>query len=172
MHPGVATLANVDEARERRVAYQPTRPTAVSIGERRRPEPNGLPGYFRVDSVHQGDLDGVKGCTTSTPWMRSRNGRWWGLRPRSVNPTCCRCWQPIRTGDSDRLARSSAFPPIRGQGACAQSAYPRRRPADRPVRLPARGSAVRFRPAAGACAGRGLPGHAGNPRGGAGTPCQ
>ena len=47
--------------RQRRVAYQPTRPTPVSIGERRRPEPNGRPGYLRVDTVHQGDLDGVKG---------------------------------------------------------------------------------------------------------------
>src|SRR5207249_1234789 len=34
--------------RQRRVAYQPTRPTPVSIGERRRPEPNGRPGYLRV----------------------------------------------------------------------------------------------------------------------------
>lgn len=32
--------------RQRRVVYQPTRPT---------------PGYLRVDTVHQGDLDGVKG---------------------------------------------------------------------------------------------------------------
>ena len=47
--------------RERRVAYQPTRPTPVSIGERRRPEPLGRPGYLRVDTVHQGDQDGVKG---------------------------------------------------------------------------------------------------------------
>src|SRR5216683_7746571 len=47
--------------RKRRVAYQPTRPTQVSIGERRRPEPDGRPGYLRVDTVHQGDLDGVKG---------------------------------------------------------------------------------------------------------------
>jgi len=47
--------------RQRRVAYQPTRPTPVSIGERRRPEPNGRPGYLRVDTVHQGDLEGVKG---------------------------------------------------------------------------------------------------------------
>jgi transposase InsO family protein len=47
--------------RQRRVAYQPTRPTPVSIGERRRPEPGGRPGYLRVDTVHQGDLDGVKG---------------------------------------------------------------------------------------------------------------
>jgi transposase InsO family protein len=47
--------------RHRRVAYQPTRPTAVSIGERRKPDPQGRPGYLRVDTVHQGDLDGVKG---------------------------------------------------------------------------------------------------------------
>jgi len=47
--------------RQRRVAYQPTRPTQVSIGERRRPEPEGRPGYLRVDTVHQGDQDGVKG---------------------------------------------------------------------------------------------------------------
>jgi transposase InsO family protein len=44
----------------RRIVYQPTRPTQVSIGERRRPVPKG-PGYLRVDTVHQGDLDGIKG---------------------------------------------------------------------------------------------------------------
>lgn len=47
--------------REKRIAYQPTRPTTVSIGERRRPDPNGRPGYLRVDTVHQGDLEGTKG---------------------------------------------------------------------------------------------------------------
>ena len=47
--------------RERCMVYQATRPTKVSIGERRRPEPLGRPGYLRVDTVHQGDLDGVKG---------------------------------------------------------------------------------------------------------------
>jgi transposase InsO family protein len=47
--------------RELRVAYQPTRPTQVSIGERRRPDPQGRPGYLRVDTVHQGDQDGNKG---------------------------------------------------------------------------------------------------------------
>jgi transposase InsO family protein len=41
--------------------YEPTRPSAVSIGERRRPEPQGRPGYLRVDTVHQGDWDGAKG---------------------------------------------------------------------------------------------------------------
>jgi transposase InsO family protein len=47
--------------RQRLVTYQPTRPTPVAIGERRRPEPNGRPGYLRVDTVHQGDRDGAKG---------------------------------------------------------------------------------------------------------------
>ena len=47
--------------RQRRVAYQPTRPTQVAIGERRKPDPQGRPGFLRVDTVHQGDLDGVKG---------------------------------------------------------------------------------------------------------------
>src|SRR5438874_2601235 len=47
--------------RHRRVAYQPTRPTQVAIGERRKPDPRGQPGFIRVDTVHQGDVDGVKG---------------------------------------------------------------------------------------------------------------
>ena len=38
-----------------------TRSAQVTIVERRRPRPEGLPGYLRVDSVHQGDLDKVKG---------------------------------------------------------------------------------------------------------------
>ena len=47
--------------RRQRMDYQPTRPTAVSIGERRAPQPAGRPGYLRVDTVHQGDRDGAKG---------------------------------------------------------------------------------------------------------------
>lgn len=48
--------------RQQRVVYQPTRPSPVSIGERRRPDPKNRPGYLRVDTVHQGDdLDGTKG---------------------------------------------------------------------------------------------------------------
>ena len=47
--------------RKRNSSYQPTRPTPVSIGERRRPDPRGRPGYLRVDTVHQGDHEGQKG---------------------------------------------------------------------------------------------------------------
>ena len=38
-----------------------TRPARVSIAERRKPRPEGRPGFLRVDSVHQGDQDGTKG---------------------------------------------------------------------------------------------------------------
>lgn len=47
--------------RRQRGPIEPTRSTQVAIGERRRPRPDGEPGYLRVDSVHQGDFDGVKG---------------------------------------------------------------------------------------------------------------
>ena len=47
--------------RNLRRVWRRTRPTAVRIGVRRRPTPRGRPGYLRVDTVHQGDLDGVKG---------------------------------------------------------------------------------------------------------------
>ena len=41
--------------REKHFVYQPTRPTPVSIGERKRPDPQQRPGFLRVDTVHQGD---------------------------------------------------------------------------------------------------------------------
>ena len=41
--------------------YVRTRPAVVRIAERARPEPGGNPGYIRVDTVHQGDLNGNKG---------------------------------------------------------------------------------------------------------------
>ena len=54
----VAHLYNLRKSqryRERRLNYIKTRPTAVSIGERRKPDPQGQPGYLRLDTVHQGD---------------------------------------------------------------------------------------------------------------------
>ena len=44
-----------------RVVRATTKPTAAAIGERRKPRPEGRPGFVRVDSAHQGDLDGRKG---------------------------------------------------------------------------------------------------------------
>jgi transposase InsO family protein len=41
--------------------YTKTKPTVVNIGERARPNSGGRPGYIRVDTVHQGDLNREKG---------------------------------------------------------------------------------------------------------------
>jgi hypothetical protein len=60
----VAHLYNLRAAagyRARRQQWAKTRPTGIAIGERRAPQPDGHPGYLRIDSVHQGDEDGVKG---------------------------------------------------------------------------------------------------------------
>jgi transposase InsO family protein len=54
-------LRNRADYRRQAAVFQPTRPSGVSIGERRRPDPGGRPGYLRLDTVHQGDWDGAKG---------------------------------------------------------------------------------------------------------------
>ena len=63
-HISVSHLYNLRHStgyqRQRR-HFDKTRPTRSQIGERRKPNPKGQPGYLRVDTVHQGDLDGIKG---------------------------------------------------------------------------------------------------------------
>jgi transposase InsO family protein len=54
-------LRNSTVYRKSNPSYQPTRPTPIPIGERRKPQPHGSPGFLRIDTVHQGDLDGRKG---------------------------------------------------------------------------------------------------------------
>ena len=60
----VAHLYNLRKStgyiRHRRTVEK-TRPKASFIGERRKPKPNGQPGYIRIDTVHQGDWDRQKG---------------------------------------------------------------------------------------------------------------
>ena len=41
--------------------YTGTKPAVVKIAERARPDPGGRPGYIRIDTIHQGDLNGEKG---------------------------------------------------------------------------------------------------------------
>jgi hypothetical protein len=43
------------------VSFVKTRAVCNPIGLRKAPSPNGWAGYVRIDTVHQGDLDGVKG---------------------------------------------------------------------------------------------------------------
>jgi transposase InsO family protein len=60
----VSHLYNLRQSRsyrERRLTYTKTRPTGAAIGERRRPDPQGQPGYLRLDTVHQGDRPDEKG---------------------------------------------------------------------------------------------------------------
>ena len=44
-----------------RLTFRATRSTPVSIGKRRKPTPEGKPGFLRVDTVHLGDREGEKG---------------------------------------------------------------------------------------------------------------
>ena len=85
--------------RNTRGSFDKTRPAKVNIGERKKPLPAGRCGYLRVDSVHQGDLDGIKGVypeginISSTRWMKSLNSRScarWNVSARRI---CCRCWR-------------------------------------------------------------------------------
>lgn len=41
--------------------FDETRSAQVPIGKRMKPKPNGRPGFFRVDTVHQGDQANLKG---------------------------------------------------------------------------------------------------------------
>jgi transposase InsO family protein len=49
------------EYRQQRVHLTKTKPVCNPIGQRRAPAHGGRAGFVRIDSVHQGDLDGVKG---------------------------------------------------------------------------------------------------------------
>lgn len=54
-------LRGSDAYKESALTIGRTISVSRSIGIRKKPEPDGKPGYIRADTVHQGDLDGVKG---------------------------------------------------------------------------------------------------------------
>ena len=60
-------LRRSEPYRKQRLVWHHTRPAPVAIGMRKAPAPQGLPGYLwsfdhiRIDTVHQGDRDGMKG---------------------------------------------------------------------------------------------------------------
>ena len=63
-HISVSHLYNLRRAtgyQRRRRHFEKTRPTRSQIAQRRKPDPQGQPGHLRLDTVHQGDLDGIKG---------------------------------------------------------------------------------------------------------------
>jgi transposase InsO family protein len=61
--------------RNQAAVFEPTQSSSAAIGQRRKPDPQGRPGYVRVDTVHQGDHDGAKGVyhinavDTVTQWQ-------------------------------------------------------------------------------------------------------
>ncbi len=60
----VSHLYNLRQSKayqRQRLTFEKTRPKSSTIGERRKPCSNGQPGYIRIDTVHQGDLDKQKG---------------------------------------------------------------------------------------------------------------
>jgi len=50
-----------DHYKRQRRTFTKTQSRQISIGERRKPQSDGKPGYIRIDTVHQGDQDKVKG---------------------------------------------------------------------------------------------------------------
>ena len=59
--PHIYNLKKTNIYQSKTLHYTKTQATSVSIGERKKPQPYGKPGFLRVDSVHQGDLDKEKG---------------------------------------------------------------------------------------------------------------
>lgn len=60
----VAHLYNLRKSagyQAKRTTFVGTRPVRNAIGIRKAPAPDGRAGFVRIDTVHQGDLDGVKG---------------------------------------------------------------------------------------------------------------
>jgi transposase InsO family protein len=60
----VAHLYNLRAAKaykQHALVLAKTQPVKSSIGARKKPSPQGQPGYLRVDTVHQGDKDKAKG---------------------------------------------------------------------------------------------------------------
>jgi transposase InsO family protein len=71
----IYNLRHSERYRQSRVRMHHTQARGVSIAERRKPDPQGKPGYLRVDTVHQGQHDGqpgvyhVNAVDTVTQWQ-------------------------------------------------------------------------------------------------------
>jgi len=57
----IYNLRSTNQYKSHALTIKKTNPVKVDIGKRQKPQPQGRPGYLRVDSVHQGDLDKEKG---------------------------------------------------------------------------------------------------------------
>jgi hypothetical protein len=92
----VAPWYNLPERRryrERRMSRVKTRPVQVAVGEQPKPEPPGQPGYVRVDTVHQGDRDGIKNVHSINTVDEVTQWQAMGSPRRSGRRGCCRYWR-------------------------------------------------------------------------------
>lgn len=68
-------LRSSERYQKHRTKFRSTQSRQIPIGERRKPDPKGKPGYLRVDTVHQGNKDGKAGLyhinavDTVTQWQ-------------------------------------------------------------------------------------------------------
>ena len=54
-------LRSSSSYQNKRRHFSKTQARKIAIGKRKKPTPNGEPGYIRIDTVHQGDKDNKKG---------------------------------------------------------------------------------------------------------------
>ena len=59
--PHIYNLRKTRQYISHSLTVKKTNPVKVLIGKRTKPQNNGLPGFLRVDTVHQGDMDKEKG---------------------------------------------------------------------------------------------------------------
>ena len=75
----------------RRTVVAKTQATHRTIGRRRKPQPDGQPGYVRVDTVHQGDQDGAKGVYHINAVDEVTQFQFVGTVQAIPSASCCRC---------------------------------------------------------------------------------
>ena len=61
---------NSADYRKSNATYQPTRPTVIPIGARRKPQPQGLPGFLRIDMCIKAITMVARVSIRSTRWTR------------------------------------------------------------------------------------------------------
>ena len=102
--------------RAARTAWTKTKGSGVNIGLRQAPEPEGMPGHVRVDTVHQGDRDGAKGIyliNLVTPRSPSSEfvGAVAGISERFLVPRSRACCCPSRSRSSASTPTTAAASP-------------------------------------------------------------
>lgn len=103
-----------------------TRTAHIAIGQRRAPAPDNRPGFLRVDSVHQGDQDGLKGLYhINAVDCASPSTKPSPPASRSAKRFCCRCskrcCKASRSTSSDSTSITARSTSITASPSCSTS---------------------------------------------------